>query len=224
MAPPRRSAAPSSVNVASASVPWPGRSRAIDRYVSDRSAIWAPTSSRVSRVPWTKTIGGARRAADRVAASAGRSRVGSRSAGAVARAGADPPPGPARAGPRTARPASGSSSPSLARMFDTCVRAVRSVMPSSSAMARFESPRATPPRTSRSRAVRVAVARGSRVRAAVPSASRRPAWPRPVPGDRPRPTGRASRAPRCRRPPGRGGPRRRPRPGSRPPARPPRHP
>ena len=34
--------------------------------------------------------------------------------------------------------------PSLARMFETCVRAVRSVMPSSSAIALFESPRATP--------------------------------------------------------------------------------
>ena len=46
-------------------------------------------------------------------------------------------------------------SPSLARMFDTWVRAVRSVMPRSSAIARFESPRAMPARTSRSRAVRL---------------------------------------------------------------------
>ena len=42
---------------------------------------------------------------------------------------------------------------SLARMFDTCVRAVLSAIPSSSAMARFVSPRATPSRTSRSRVV-----------------------------------------------------------------------
>ena len=77
-------------------------------------------------------------------------------------------------------------------MFETCVLAVRSAIPSSSAISRFESPRATPDSTSRSRAVSVA-----RLARALP----RPRWRRGIRGPG-RTGGRAARGSRAAARPG----------------------
>ena len=156
-----------------------GQVEAIVRNSSARAAIWAAHIAPVRRVPWTKTIAGApgRPGHDWSTSSRGRRELPCSTANSAACV-------------RLVRP-------SLARMFETWVRAVRSAIPSSAAIALFDRPRATQARTSRSRAVRSS--RPARCR------RRRPA---------PRPRHRASGGRRSRPRPGRGGPRRRAPPGS----------
>ena len=106
--------------------------------------------------------------------------------GARARARASPEPGemPGRCQPpstctrpsRTAHRAAcvRDARPSLPRMFETCVRAVRSLMPSWSAISLFAAPAPTSRRTSTSRVVRSALASPREARPARRAAAGRP--------------------------------------------------